>query len=453
MFWRETLRPASFRGAKFFFDSHDYEFGRKNIFHDFPFRDDAEVEDQGALADGFSITGYVLANKDNDFNYFIDRDILIAALKEEGPGQLVHRYFGNKSVALNGSARMTETSREGGIARFQMTFKEVKQEKPFTETASPKDSMDLVAKDSSNRLLDAFESAMDATADLQKLSAGITAGMQNIIGKVRQLKSLPGSVISAATGIVLAATTLAGTVLGTPCALANAITGGFDSFLFAAGMLQDTVSRDILGGCSGRVQNPLDADRNPDELSQTEGTALATAAAGLSTFGNELPVISVVSPASASDQANQQALINLMRSQGLIAACRIAVRTVYTSQDAANNLLLLITGLIDDYLDYLGAEAGDDTLANYNISFSNDEIYQSVKGLKSGIKKSMDIIGAELAQIVEYDVGPEVLSTLTLAYDRYEDLSRDQELIDRNPLLILNPCFIPGGKTINILSE
>jgi len=65
----------------------------------------------------------------------------------------------------------------------------------------------------------------------------------------------------------------------------------------------------------------------------------------------------------------------------------------------------------------------------------------------------MDIIGAELAQIVEYDVGPEVLSTLTLAYDRYEDLDRDQELIDRNPLLILNPCFIPGGKTINILSE
>ena len=450
MTWRDNLKPASFRGAKFFTDSHDYEFGRKNIFHDFPFRDDAEVEDQGALADGFSITGYVLGNKDNNQNYFIDRDALIKALKEKGSGQLVHRYLGNKSVALNGSARMTETTREGNIARFQMTFKEVKQEKPFTIIADPVASMDAVAEDAGDVNVDVFTALMDTAADLNKLSTDINAGSQSTIAKLRQLKGLPGSVISSATSIVLSRLALVSAVLSTPCDLANAVTGGFDSFLFAAGMLDDTVSGGVLGNCSGRVQNPDDDD---NALNQIVGIALVTASANLSTFGADLPAITVASPASAADQANRQANINLTRLQALITACRIAVRTVYTSQDAANDLLLLITGLIDDYLDYLGAEAGDDTLANYNISFSNDEIYQSVKGLKAGLKKSMDIIGAELAQIVEYDVGPEVLSTLTLAYDRYEDLDRDQELIDRNPLLILNPCFIPGGKTINILSE
>ena len=130
--WRDNLIPASFRGVKFFVDSHDYEFGRKNIFHDYPFRDDAELEDQGALVDKDTINGYVLANKDNDLDYFSDRNDLIEALKEPGSGQLNHRYLGQINVALNGPVKMTERFNEGGIARFQMPFKEVKTDKPFT---------------------------------------------------------------------------------------------------------------------------------------------------------------------------------------------------------------------------------------------------------------------------------------------------------------------------------
>jgi len=456
--WRDQLQPASFKKVPFFVDSREYQFGRKNIFHDFPFRDDSEVEDQGQATGVFSVTGYVLSHRTgldvSDFSYMQSRNNLIAVLESEGAGKYVDRYgLGERNVALQGMAKMSETSKEGGIARFQMTFKVVGIAVPPDIVIDPKASMDIVSLESSNILLDYFNAVMDIAADLQKLSNDITTAMQGIISKIRQLKDLPGSVISTATGMVLATITLVDSVLNLPGDLAEAVAGSFDSFLFAAGMLDDTISRAITGDVSGRVENPEDAERNSDELSQEEGMALAIAVSGISTFGSDLPTINVVSSASAADQANRQANINLTRAQALITACRIAVRTTFKSQDDALALLLILTNAIDDFLDYLGEEAGDETLAEQGIVYTNDQIYTSVKQLKPALKKAFDIIGADLAKIINYEVGNTVISTLTLAYDRYEDLDRSQEITDRNAALILNPCFIPNGKTINILSK
>lgn len=453
MTWRNNLVQASFRKAKFFIESHDYTIGRKNIFHEFPYRDDAELEDQGGLPDVFNVTGYVIQNFGNQFDYFKDRDKLIKALKEKGSGLLIHRYLGDHVVALQGTARMTEVFNEGGKATFRMSFKEVKDETKAGFSFNPISSIDQFVSDMNDIMADVFDTIMNPLADLQKVSNSINGGMQSIISNIRQLKSLPGTIISTATGIVLQALALADSVLSSPCDLVNAIVGGFDSFLFAAGMLADTVDRDILGSCSGRVENPDVAGRNSDELSQKEGSALSISAANLSTFGDEIPDINVTSPASAEDQANKQAIINLFGALGLSTACRMAVRTEFTSQDDAQDLLLSISELMDGFLDSLGAEAGNSDLADQGVSFSNDEIYKSIKELKAVFKSAMDGIGVNLAKIIDYNVGPEVISSLTLSYDRYEDITRDQEIVDRNPLLIINPCFIPNGKTINILSE
>jgi prophage DNA circulation protein len=465
MNWRDQLQPASFRGIEFFVDSREYRFGRKNIFHDYPFRDETELEDQGKATDEFTLDAYVLqrlvkkadvtTGAPAEFDYINARNNLIAVLLAPGPGKLVDRYgLGERNVGLEGKASMSETSKEGGIARFRMTFKEVGGSRPPVIVIDPIVSMDVIADDSLLRSVDAFFSVLNGlTSDLQVLTADINKGMQDITSRIRQLKGISGTIISAATSIVSQANALAEESISAPCDLANSLTGGFDSFLFAAGMLSDTVSRDILGACSGRVQNEDDAERNSDELSAEESISIATAASALSTYGSDLPPINVVSPSSAGTQASRQANINLFRIMGLINACRIAVRGTYTSQEQAEDLLLLISNAIDALLDYLGDEAGSSLLADFGIVFNNDEIYQSVSQLKPALKKSMDTIGASLAKTVQHLVRDEVQSTLTLAYDEYEDLSRDKEILDRNAVLIINPCFIPNGKTISILSE
>ena len=464
MSWRDNLRPASVNGAKFQVDSSEYEFGRKNIFHDYPFRDVSELEDQGTLTDVFVVTGYIVQNKKNDFDYFTERNDLIEALKSAGSITLIHPFYGEKTVGLSSPVRLREKINSGaGIARFTLSFKDIgidegvpiiqpKPKPPFV-VKDPIQEMDKKAEEASNIFSDAFDAAMDATADLAKISANMQSGMQDINSKIRQVTSLPGTVISIGTSFILASTNLANSVLGSPCALANSITGAFDAFLFAAGMLENAVSRDILSSCSGRVLNTEDASRNSDDLSQAEGLSLTQEATKLLTFGSDLTVINVVSPASGTDYANQLAIIDLFRAQALQVACRMAVRTNFVSQDAANALLLFMTNLINDYLDYLGEIAGDDTLANQGIAYSNDDIYQGVTDLKSALKESMELIGANLAKIIQFPVGVGVLSTLVLSYDKYEDLEREEEIIDRNKALIINPCFIPNGKSINILSE
>jgi len=41
---------------------------------------------------------------------------------------------------------------------------------------------------------------------------------------------------------------------------------------------------------------------------------------------------------------------------------------------------------------------------------------------------------------------------LVLAYSKYNDLGREKEIINRNRSLVSHPGFLPGGKTLEILS-
>ena len=182
--WRDQLQEASFRGIPFFVDSRDYRFGRKNIFHDFPFRDDTELEDQGQSTDVFSIDGYILqkfagnvATGPNPFDptkatfdYFPARNNLIAALKTAGAGKLVDRYgLGERNVALEGEASMSEQFSDGGIARFRMTFKEIGRSRPPDIVVDPVVIMDDVSFDTIDRELDNAAKYTDPLADLNKL--------------------------------------------------------------------------------------------------------------------------------------------------------------------------------------------------------------------------------------------------------------------------------------------
>lgn len=462
MTWRNKLQQASFRGIKFFIDSHDYAIGRRTAVHQYPFQDEAYVEDLGQEADQFSIDGYIL-QKPPLYNYFRDRDKLIKALKEPGPGILVHRYLGEKRVALVGTASVSERFDEGGVARFRMTFVEAGKNKYPLQVVDPKKAMDFNALDAIDRALDAFGDAYDTA---QSVVDDITGSMAMIKSTLRTLKNVPATIISAATKLVTDATSLISETLNSPCDLASSISGAFNSFTYAAGMLSSTVDRAVTGNCSGRVQNPSDATRQTDQLSYDEGKTIAEGAASLSTFGaiigeetvnpdygGGLVKIAVSSPDSAAKQANRQANINMVRLIGLAQACRIAVRVDYKSREEADGLLLSISQQLDTFIDYLGDQAGDSSLAAQGIAFSNDEVYQSAKGLKPVFEKAMNSIGASLANKLDYEVGVDAMSSIQLAYDMYGDVSREDEIIERNKGLIFHPGFLPNGKTIDILSK
>ena len=75
MSWRDRLQPASFRGAQFFVESNSKTPSRRQVIHEFPLREDVELDDMGRGPDRFQVKGYVIGP-----DYDIARDALEDAL-------------------------------------------------------------------------------------------------------------------------------------------------------------------------------------------------------------------------------------------------------------------------------------------------------------------------------------------------------------------------------------
>lgn len=130
MAWRDELRPASFRGVEFHVDTSKLKFGRRLARHEYPQRDVPFMEDMGRKAREYTVEAFVLGD-----DYMQQRDALIRALEQAGSGQLVHPYLGTLSVKVAGDADMTESTREGGMAKFSIPFIESgEQDEPQAKT-------------------------------------------------------------------------------------------------------------------------------------------------------------------------------------------------------------------------------------------------------------------------------------------------------------------------------
>ncbi len=114
--WKSSYRSGSFRGVPFVTEDHEAAGGRRGPTHEFPQRDLPYAEDTGARAKRYSINIFVLGD-----DVYDQRDALIAALEERGPGVLVHPFLGQLDVICRDWA-LTESTTEGGIARFSVEF-------------------------------------------------------------------------------------------------------------------------------------------------------------------------------------------------------------------------------------------------------------------------------------------------------------------------------------------
>lgn len=116
MGWRENYQQASFKGARFYVDSIDGQYGRRNVTHEYPDRDTPYTEDLGRKAREFSISAYLVGS-----DYQIQRDALIAACESAGPGQLIHPYKGRMTVCCKGLT-VRESRKDGGYCELSLTF-------------------------------------------------------------------------------------------------------------------------------------------------------------------------------------------------------------------------------------------------------------------------------------------------------------------------------------------
>lgn len=113
----KDILPASFREVPFSIRGASVTGGRFNVVHEFPKSDRRFVEDMGLNNKLFSIDDAFVSGD----NVQDKRDALIAALDKEGPGLLVHPYFGN-IIVNSGPYTSNQSNTSIGVIDFSLEF-------------------------------------------------------------------------------------------------------------------------------------------------------------------------------------------------------------------------------------------------------------------------------------------------------------------------------------------
>lgn len=415
--WRDNLRKASFRGVEFFYDSGSTEAGRRVVKHEYPLRDEVYPEDMGRKAKEFSIEAYVLGAE-----WMKKRDELEKACDQEGVATLVHPTRGEIQVACL-SCKISETTREGGMARFSMTFVEAGENKYPSTTA---DTM----------------AAVDAKADAAQISVE-----ENFDGSF----SLDGSPAfvgqSAGDLMVNALDRLAGAAGEVPASIGAAmteITSDVAPFAFTAekglssGMRLYSAIGQLRSGGLGMLTNRLPFSRSVFSLmrllSERSGSASQayTAQSHMWTYGDDLAPVRTTTTARRQQAANQEAMTALIRRASLIEAARVSARMNFTSYDQAvatrNQLGLAL----------------DRERQN-----APDPVFRALTELHAATARDITARGGNLARVTTVRA-PDTLPAVVVAHRLFGDATRADELVARNRLS--HPGFVPGGVDLEVLN-
>lgn len=269
MAWRDQLQNGKFRDAEFLTEAVENDIGRRTALHEYPLRDKPFAEDMGKKAREFVVECFVIGD-----DYMSLRDKLIAALEKQGAGTLVHPYWGNQNVQVL-KCRVRESSDEGRMARFSITFAEAGQ----NETPA--------------------ENADTAAVVNNKVDAGINAGISDF-SKVFSVAKMPEFV---ATDAVTTINSALDVVAKAPAALASV--------------------NAIRANVATAVNDPLTLAQNmTGAIAQVSDLPTLKK---LATFGNDLATIAKTTASRTQQANNQQAIVALVRTASVLETARLLV--------------------------------------------------------------------------------------------------------------------------------
>lgn len=398
----------------------------------------ATIQDKGRLPEKFLIEGFVIQNNDNDYDYFKERDALIEALSTYGPGQLVHPFLGDLNVFVAEPAVIEESFKEGGMAKFRMTF--IEAGRGTTEVVPNYiyriDSLsDLLSDLGLDSLVSVLETAMTAVNVLQD---GI-AMLEKVAATITKIKGAISSAVAKITGAIAHFITIMDTILDAPCDFLNALKSAADAFKNVIGMGDTLVSGGITGGCSGTVRsNKAVYTYSGISVDETLGVSLVTEMATMTDF--DYATIGEIT----TDEGfiARTTISNGFKLFVFLSLAQIAIRIEFTNRETMVALIELVASSMDNFMDEMGAQNGD---------AKNDDIFMAMQSIRGEFVSSMYGQGKNIVSLIEYTVPQDTLPALVLSYKQYGTLVRDQEIIDFNTTKVRHPGFLPPGETISIL--
>ena len=382
--WKDNLQEASFRGVPFFYDSTGIDGGRRTQTHEFAYRDKPYTEDLGRKAQEIPIEAYVLGD-----DYMTARDNLLKACNEEGPGELIHPYYG--SIQVNCQViSVRESTSEGRIARISLQFIEA-GEKFFPDSSPDRSSAVTSAAEKLNK-----SSIEDFARTFTIENTPEFIGAQAVVDIIRFIDTISG--LSTENDDLRESVP---SLLRYPAVLAEGIQNIF----------------------TGIAESKTDSTDSPEnEPLKTLIEACNYGHRTSVTFGS-------VTQSRLIDNSN--AIVDLIRRSAASAAANKAVETDFTTRNEAEATRDKIADSLDSQSEY--------TL--------NTQTYIALTDMRAALVQAIPKEG--LPELISVSINHPVPS-LALAYELYEDALRGDEIVTRNR--IRHPGFI-GPADIQVISE
>lgn len=388
----DQLNPGKFRDAEFLYVSSDAEPGRRTVVHQYPGRDYPYVEDLGRKARRWTLELLVAGN-----GYMARRDQLLAALEAPGPGTLVHPTLGTLTVAAVNVRGPRESTREGGLARFSVTFVEAGDNRQPSSSTDHRSRVSARAEAVDTALIEDITAAIDvsgpdfiaadAAAQVEQMADAVGAVIGSVAGlSEHQLLADADTLAASASSLVRAPADLAGKVI------------------------------DLLGAIAGTAHRPADALASLrglwDWLGSTDGVPQTT-------------------PGRRQQVSNRAATQRLVQTGATVAAIRTAGRAEYESQQAAEAARLEL----NEQIDTLALAAADAT-------------YAALVDLRAAI--SADLASRPGLPGIRAYTPATTLPALVIAHTLYGDAAREADIVARNRPS--HPGFVSGGQALEVLN-
>lgn len=402
--WQERLQKASFRGVPFQVESEDSSFGRRVQVHEYPMRDIPYVEDLGRSAREFNVKAFLIGD-----DYMDQRDRLLSAIEKEGPGPLVHPWYGEIEVSVKDNVHVSHSRQNGGMCEISISFIESgKLEFPSAKISTGKKTFEACDE--------LEEVAIEDFVDDVDLEDAPDFEVDDAVAHV-------GNLLSEVQGGLGTATAL----LRNP--IADVMENLTDMLptdeLAAAGEVFDMWNgvQGIYGSVSG-LPGSVSSILNIGNIMQL-----------LDFLPFPLPV-PAVSPENMTSQdrmqSNRSALTALVRRSMIVQSAGMSAAISLPVYDDAMALRGKLCAALDE-----------ESLT------ASDKVYAALQNLRSSVYADITDRTRQSARL--QTVTPvQVQPSLAMAYDLYEDVSRAGEIVDRNK--VRHPGFIPV-EPLKVLSK
>ncbi|POQ01285.1 DNA circularization protein [Pseudomonas syringae] len=471
--WRDSLLPASFRGVGFFIEKAVVPAGRKGQLHEFPQRDEPYFESLGKQSKVHTLTGFIVGP-----DCFEQRDRLLQALEQEGAGELVHPWLGRVQVQV-GECGVTHNLSEGGLVRLDLKFYPANPLKFPVSTLNTRRQLLGASESLLDSALRRYRSVM-ATVDAVRINIqALRSALSGVFATIQRQFTPFMTIYSDVTALVHS-------LVNAPLTVSTLFTTFFASFDGDSRRARRANGTSSIGGASTGTNagsgsgSSTGGGSGSGSASGSNGTAASSAAARSGSNGG-VSSVETVDYRSVISEATQQAEavsgINLVsQSSGLDTgvtaqaaanlvqdALLVKVAKIVASMPVATTVMpLTVVPALDQQvtqaLQRVDVPVADDVIelrdtlssAIWEASLKADpEHYLALNTLRQALIRHLNAVAASGVRLVDMKVS-EPLPALVLAYRRFGDASRAQEMVQRNRLA--HPGFVPPG-TLKIAQE